>query len=81
MNADVQLIIIDEVGRLEMRNKGWGPAINGILNKPDQKVLMTVRREFVEKVIDKWSIKAYIICDVTESDYISCMDKIKKRFI
>jgi len=81
MNADVQLIIIDEVGRLEMRDKGWGPAINDILKKPDQKVLMTVRREFVEEVISKWSIKAYIICNVTDSDYISCVDKIKKRFI
>ena len=81
LEADVNLIIIDEVGRLEMRDKGWGPAINDILKKPDQKVIMTVRREFVEKVIGKWSINAYIICNVTESDYISCVDKINKRFI
>lgn len=68
MNADVQLIIIDEVGRLEMRDKGWGPAIKEILSKPDQKVMMTVRREFVEQVIQTWNIESYIIYDVKEGE-------------
>jgi len=66
INADVQIIIIDEVGRLEIQGKGWAPAIEKLLNKKDQKVLFAVRRDFVEQVIEKWNIEGYMVYRIGE---------------
>lgn len=50
------LIIIDEVGKLELSGAGWAPSIEKILSSKGNTVVMVVRDEFVEEVVAKWNI-------------------------
>jgi len=50
------ITVIDEVGRLELENKGWAPCLSGLLTNKDGIIILTVRNEFLDEVIKKWGI-------------------------
>ncbi|MFO8234108.1 MAG: nucleoside-triphosphatase [Bacteroidales bacterium] len=65
-----QVIVIDEVGRLELNNKGWAENIEYLLNGSKSYLILSVRDRFIKQVINKWSLKDYKILDVSADDYI-----------
>jgi nucleoside-triphosphatase THEP1 len=66
-----RIVIIDEVGLLELRNRGWADSINEILHKSGNHILITVRTSLIDNVIKNWNIKDAIIFDITETDYLT----------
>lgn len=52
-----RIIIIDEVGRLELYNAGWAENISELLEKTTNHLILVIRDEFVEKVREKWNLK------------------------
>ena len=72
-----EVIIIDEVGRLELRDKGWAPEIEQLLNKPESSILMAVRKDFVEDLIQKWKIENYVVSNISELDLDKFCEKLK----
>lgn len=63
------LTIIDEVGKLELENKGWSNEIDKLLYTSSNNILLVVRKEFVENIIEKWKIKPRFIYNVAENDF------------
>lgn len=61
---DNKVIIIDEVGMLELNGKGWSESINSILVKAGRKLIITVRSSFIEEVMAKWNITDPVVVDV-----------------
>jgi nucleoside-triphosphatase THEP1 len=53
--ADKQLAVIDEIGRLELANKGWSSAIENISHQTSIPQLWIVRQNIVRKVIRRWN--------------------------
>lgn len=65
----IQLIIIDEVGLLELQDEGWTKSINQLLAESSVNLLITVRTDYVDAVIKKWDIRNAVTFDVRKTDY------------
>lgn len=62
------LVIIDEISRLELNGKGWAVRLKEILTLSIPIVLITVRDDFVEEVKMKFGIEDAEVFDVSEYD-------------
>lgn len=63
------LVIIDEIGMLELQNNGWADSINDLLLESSNSILMIVKDIYVGEVIEKWNLKEVITFDISEIDY------------
>jgi nucleoside-triphosphatase THEP1 len=75
------LIIIDEVGSLELRNMGWSECLDDLTGKSDNPLIMTVRSTLVDEVIKKWNLEEPVVYNVSEVDYLSAGLAISKHII
>jgi nucleoside-triphosphatase THEP1 len=64
-----RMIIIDEVGLLELGNKGWSDCINDLMGKSKNHILLTVRNIYVNDIKNKWNLKETITFNIGETDY------------
>ena len=55
-----EIIIIDEVGRLELEGRGWDTCLKRLVQKPHM-VILSVRNKFVDDVINHYGLKQYQI--------------------
>ena len=67
---DNYLVIIDEVGLLEINGKGWSESIGNLLENSSNNILMTVRDLYVEEVRKKWELREAVVFNITETDYL-----------
>jgi nucleoside-triphosphatase THEP1 len=59
-----KLIIIDEVGAMELQDEGWAGAISSILGTKSNDLLLVVRNIFVNQVIEKWDLHEAVVLDI-----------------
>ncbi len=52
--SDCKLVIIDEVGPLELNNKGWSDSIDKIINQLSVPVLLVIRESLIDRVKERW---------------------------
>ena len=62
------LVVIDEVGPLEVGGKGWSQAIDEISKHPDIKMIWTVRKSLAEKAARRWDVGKVTIIDLREKE-------------
>jgi nucleoside-triphosphatase THEP1 len=62
--ADDQLVVIDEVGMLELNGKGWAKQLNNLIQSGKNHLLIAVRDEFSEEVLKKWNIQHATVFEV-----------------
>ena len=78
------IVIIDEVGFLEIQNKGWSVCIDQLLEKSSNHILITVRDSYVGKVKTKWNLKEGDIIDINKTNYqdagLSIIESINSKF-
>jgi nucleoside-triphosphatase THEP1 len=70
INHPNKLVIIDEVGLLEIQNNGWSNCIDDLLGKSSNHILMTVRDIYVDEVKNKWDLTEAVTFDISEDDYL-----------
>ncbi len=56
IDSTTQLTIIDEIGPLESKSKGWAPAIQRISEEAISPMLWVVRESLVKKISRKWPV-------------------------
>jgi len=73
------VILIDEVGHLELKGKGWSNAIENItrINNTIPQ-LWIVRKSLVQKISRRWNIGNAYIFDITESSVLEVENKISE---
>lgn len=64
-----QVVVIDEVGNLELNDNGWAENIEELIKTADNHIIMVIRESLVEKVVAKWNIKPELIFNIAENDY------------
>lgn len=52
-----QVVVIDEVGKLELNGKGWAKQLDYLIQSGRNHLLIAVRDEFSEEVLEKWNIQ------------------------
>lgn len=60
LNSNYNKVVIDEIGPLELENKGWSDPFRLLLNS-EKELIISVRRELLEKVITHFDTKSYKI--------------------
>jgi len=58
------ILVIDELGPLEMNGKGWSDLILRILQEDPKPMIWTVRRSLAAKIAVKWNVGAVKMIDV-----------------
>jgi len=66
--TDGGIRIIDEIGKLEIGNKGWAESLTGLLNRPDSHIIITVRDSLSEIVINKWGLGYGTVFNIAGTD-------------
>jgi len=73
-----QLIIIDEIGPLEINDQGWSSSIENLCRESLIPQLWVVRRGIIDSVIRKWNTGDINIIDISQDTLIEAEDKIIK---
>ena len=74
--SDKQLIVIDEVGHLELNGQGWSNAIENITRSNTVPQLWIVRKSLVQKCSRRWNIGNAYVFDITESSIQEAENKL-----
>lgn len=70
------VIIIDEVGPLELREQGWHDRISDLLHESGAKIILAVRRSLTQAVSEKYNLSGAVLLDVDASDVLKCAGEI-----
>jgi nucleoside-triphosphatase THEP1 len=73
---DKSLVIIDEVGMLELQGGGWSEGIEYLLGNTSNHILMTVRDIFVDKVKEKWLLSDAVVLNIRGMDQSAALASI-----
>jgi nucleoside-triphosphatase THEP1 len=74
-----KLVVIDEIGALELDNKGWSGCFQKLIISSENNILITVRDTYIEDVIKKWGLTDPVIFKVSESDYLMAVKSIIEK--
>lgn len=77
-NAKTSCIILDEIGPLELQEKGWAPAIQQILaaNLP---MIWVVRKSLLERVLAHWKISQAQVFDIRKYSPEKVANAVRKQ--
>ncbi len=71
------VIIMDEIGKQELNGNIWAQALESALSKNANSIVITVRKLYLQDVIDKWQLHSATIVDATTD----CPDDIAKLLL
>jgi nucleoside-triphosphatase THEP1 len=74
--SDKQLIVIDEIGPLELNDGGWNDAIEKLTESTTTPQLWVVRKSILRKINRKWNIGNIYIFDIAKSTVEEVLDKL-----
>lgn len=60
------ILVIDELGPLEMAGKGWSDLIGRILQEDPKTMIWTVRRNLAAKIAVKWNVGEVKVIDIAD---------------
>jgi nucleoside-triphosphatase THEP1 len=65
---NTQLVIIDEIGPVELKGRGWAEEIEALVNAGGVMQCWVVRRQLLKRVIRQWNIGDVMVLDVKEDE-------------
>ncbi len=78
LKCNVDVIVVDEVGKMELNNQGWSENIGELVNS--QAILVfAIRNTFVDDVVKKWDLKNYSVFEVSDNIYQDVFAMIEKQ--
>ena len=75
-NLDNRGKIVDEVGPLELRGRGWSEVLGALLQETRATVIIAVRKTLTEAVIDRFGLEGAQVIDVAGANVVSFADEI-----
>lgn len=78
LEEDSDLIVIDEIGPLEVQDKGWSPVIETFLLKNVPFQLWVIREKLVPVIIRKWSLGDTYIFDIKKEPILNISGTIRE---
>ena len=76
--SDIQLIVIDEIGPLELSGKGWSSSIENITRSITTPHLWVVRKSLVKNIVRRWNIGNAFIFDISQSTIQEVENKLSE---
>jgi nucleoside-triphosphatase THEP1 len=69
--AAANLIVVDEVGKLEVMGQGWAPYLPPLLELPVKTHIWVVRESLVEAVAKRWALSPLAVVDARNEDALN----------
>lgn len=76
------LLVVDEVGPLEINNSGWAKGIENVLNNAQVLQCWVVRKSLVQQIARKWDIGTAYVFDISEDseeEVVKCIGMLLKN--
>ena len=73
------LVVVDEVGPLEIKDSGWGQCLSELIDKR-QTMIWTVRPSLVDQVHEKWNLE-FIEHNVDEIELPNLLKSIQANLL
>ncbi len=77
--SDVDLIIIDEIGKIDLRGEIWHDAFTNIVKNSEVPILFVVRNTFLKEVIEYWNLRDVKIFEAGVHNSKEVIDEIKNN--
>lgn len=78
MTGNPDVIVVDEIGKMELSNECWYEKIDGLLKVPAI-LVFAVRDSFVSDIVKKWEMKEYSVLTVSEHLHLELGQMIEER--
>jgi len=78
LKSEADLVILDELGPMELAGKGWANAIKMLEQNYDTAQVWVVRERILSEVKDRWHIPDENIYPIGSTTFIELLDHIKK---
>ena len=69
--TDNNVLVIDEVGKLELENGGWRNSLERVLTIPGLNIVISVRKRYLKEIIESFGIinyKVFLVSDINYRD-------------
>ena len=66
--GDLDWLVIDEVGYLELKGNGWFEAIEKAMKQPGLNMIWVVRKRILEEVLKQWPYFNFYIMDINQEE-------------
>lgn len=76
---ETRVVIVDEVGRLELSDRGWATEIEQLTKQTGLILILAIRENFVESLMKKWNIEGYSFYKVSALDVEKFCDNIVRE--
>lgn len=73
-----EVVIIDEIGLLELQGSVWANALSSLLSNNNNPIIISVRKLYLQGVIDQWKIQNPFIVDINKTAVENVMYILKK---
>jgi nucleoside-triphosphatase THEP1 len=77
-NRNAQFVLIDEIGAWELQGQGWASSLNELIINCNMPVIITVRRSFLEFVIENWMLQDPMVIEAEAASVNIVYDEIVK---
>lgn len=79
--SDTDILIIDEIGKIDLKGGIWHNAVTKIVKHSDIPVILVVRNTFLNEVIEYWKLGNVRIFEAGVHNAKEIIDKIKTNII
>jgi nucleoside-triphosphatase THEP1 len=74
-----RVVVVDEVGKLELEDRGWAGDLDALVNDSQQTLILAVRDSNTELLQQKWNIRNCTVYNVSEEDPLRICEAIMPR--
>jgi len=78
-NLGNDVVIVDEVGPLELKGRGWSEVLVSLLDETRATVIIAVRKTLKEAVIERFGMDDARVIDVAGANVVSLSDEIEGK--
>lgn len=73
------LVVIDEIGPLELEGNGWADAITLLRTQWNGPMIWIVREKLIDGIVKKWNVDDYTVFDINYTDAVTIANRIGER--
>jgi len=74
-----KVVVIDEIGPLELKNKGWASSIDFLCTQPQLIQVWVVRKKLVRQFTRRWNVRDICIADIMTDNPKRLSDEIVNK--
>ncbi len=75
---NAEIVLIDEIGAWELQGQGWAASLNELIINCSMPLIITVRKNFLDLVLDNWMFQNPLIIEARDASPESVFGEVEK---